>query len=470
MPKKMILWTLLAVFAAGTLQLYAQTSTTKPTQAQVQQRMTEMKVRAKLLLSSMAGRNFKNAIRHFDDTMKKDLPPEVLAEKWRDHTAQFGALVEQKALRIEKLKQYMLLTLTCEFAQADFDVQMLFDNNNLIAGLFFTPVYREPKYVIANRHRDEEISMGQPAWALPGTLSLPKGKGPFPAVILVHGLGPQDQDETVGPNKPFKDLALGLASRGIAVLRYEKRSKRYQDKMTVVSAITKTGITPKETILEDVNEAILFLRHRKEIDPTRIFILGHSLGGSLIPRIARNNPTMAGFIIMGGPTRPLEEVILTQKKYLAQIDGTITDEEKKSLEELEKKINKVKDPNLTTSVPAKELPLDLAAPFWLYLRDYKPTEVVKEVKQPLFILQGGSDFQSTMEDLEGWKKALAGRDNVTFKVYPALSHLFMKAKDKTIEDYYTIPSNVDREVINDLVQWIQKQIKQKVERKPTTQP
>src|SRR5262249_34016694 len=124
--------------------------------------------------------------------------------------------------------------------------------------------------------------------ALPGFLSLPKGAGPFPVVVLVHGSGPQDADETIGPNKPFKDLALGLARRGIAVLRYAKRSR-----------VEPAGVvTVKEEVLDGAHAAIELARASKGIDPGRVVVLGHSEGGYLAPRIAKENPTVAGIILL----------------------------------------------------------------------------------------------------------------------------------------------------------------------------
>ncbi len=125
---------------------------------------------------------------------------------------------------------------------------------------------------------------------LPGTLSLPLGNGPFPAVVLVHGSGPNDRDETIGPNKPFRDLAHGLASRGTAVLRYEKRTKQHP----ILMSLTRSSVTVKEETIDDAVAAVEVLRNHNKIVPNRIFVLGHSLGGMLIPRIAKAEAGIAG--------------------------------------------------------------------------------------------------------------------------------------------------------------------------------
>lgn len=128
---------------------------------------------------------------------------------------------------------------------------------------------------------------------LPGTLSLPDKSGPFPVVLLIQGSGRHDRDQTIGPNKPFRDLAWGFAKNGIAVLRYDKRTKVYPN-------YKYKNDTLQEWIIDDVLAAISLLNTIPEINKEQIFLLGHSLGGYLIPRIALQAPNLKGFIVMAG--------------------------------------------------------------------------------------------------------------------------------------------------------------------------
>ena len=152
---------------------------------------------------------------------------------------------------------------------------------------------------------DEEV--GQDPWRLPATLAIPRGAGPFPALILVHGSGPNDRDETIGPNKPFRDLAWGLAARGVAVLRYEKRTRRYPKKMGALPALTVF-----EETIEDVGAAFKALAANRRVDPGAIYALGHSLGGYLMPRIAAFVPDLSGIIFWAASYRSLDAMILEQ--------------------------------------------------------------------------------------------------------------------------------------------------------------
>ncbi len=155
-------------------------------------------------------------------------------------------------------------------------------------------------------------------------MTKPAGVGPFPAVVLVHGSGPNDRDETFGPNKTFKDLALGLGSRGVAVLRYDKRTKVYGAKVSKLNPFTLKAET-----IDDALEAVALLRKEPGIDATAIFVLGHSLGGTAAPRIGAADSGIAGLIMLAGAVRPLEQSIVDQMQYLADADGVISDAERR---------------------------------------------------------------------------------------------------------------------------------------------
>src|SRR5215831_9873048 len=168
-----------------------------------------------------------------------------------------------------------------------------------------TPRQPPPK-PSSNRFTEEAVTVGGDEWALSGTLSMPIG--PIAgAVVLVHGSGPNDRDETVGANAPFRDLAWGLADRGVAVLRYEKRTRAHAAQLATVETFTV-----REETTDDAIRAAALLRAHDRIDPKRIFVLGHSLGGTVAPRIAAEDRALAGIVIMAGSTRPLADVARDQ--------------------------------------------------------------------------------------------------------------------------------------------------------------
>lgn len=167
----------------------------------------------------------------------------------------------------------------------------------------------------------------QEGWNLPGTLTLPKGDGPFPAVVLIHGSGPNDRDETIYENKPFRDIAQTLAQNGIAVYRYDKRTYVYGKDM-----VSDVSLTLNEETVIDAAEAVRLLKTREEIDADRVFVLGHSLGGQALPRIhaalTSVENSAAGYIFLAAPARNLAIITREQYDFLYSLNPVLTDTQK----------------------------------------------------------------------------------------------------------------------------------------------
>jgi dienelactone hydrolase len=335
------------------------------------------------------------------------------------------------------------------------NTQVVFDSDLKIAGLFFKPYippqsYGMPEYADTLAFRETEIVLGEEPWSLPGTLSLPLDSRKPPVVILVHGSGPHDRDETIGPNKPFKDLAAGLSSNGIATLRYEKRTKHYATKMSEM----RKEVTVVDEVLTDVYAAISFLQVHEEIDSERIYVLGHSLGGMLLPRIATDRPGIAGVIALGAPARPLEDLILDQTRYLLSRDGSLTAAEKENLALLERQVSRVKADDLTADAAGEELPLGVPGAYWLDLKKYDQVKIATKLTLPLLFLQGGRDYQITMQDFELWQETLSGHPNAQLIVLHDLNHLFISGEGNSTPEEYEYAGNVDARVIEIICSWI----------------
>lgn len=407
---------------------------------------------AREIVEQMGQGEFEKAVQRFDTVMTKALPPAKLQSIWKGLISQFGSLQQIADTRTEALKQYQIVLVTCQFERGKLDAKVVFTEQNKIAGLFFVPAdsYRSPAYVDRAAFEEVEVDIGTGLWMVPGTLSVPKGDKRVPAVVLVHGSGPHDRDETIGPNKPFRDLAHGLASRGIAVLRYEKRTQHHRLKMALLSA----GLTVQQETVDDAVAAVEVLTKQPRIDGGRIFVLGHSLGGNLLPRIGAASENIAGFISLAGSVRPLEDLVLDQMNYLLSLDGAITAEEQQQMETIKKQVEKVKSPALSEETAATELPLGVPASYWLDLRGYDPAQRAKTLTQPILILQGERDYQVTLTDFALWKQALGSRNDVTLISYPRLNHLFMAGEGKSAPSEYFTPGHVEQRVVTDIAQWI----------------
>jgi dienelactone hydrolase len=414
---------------------------------------------ARDLTQQLAARKFDPVVAQFDETMTAALPSAKLAETWDSILAQFGAFHSIDATSLQQVQGYRVVLVTSKFEKASLALKWVFDGKLRVAGFFIvaaeSAAWTPPDYAKPASFREQPVTVGDQPWQLSGTLTLPNGPGPFPAVVLVAGSGPEDQDETILANKPFKDIAWGLASRNIAVLRYNKRTLQYASQLQAQDA----GLTVNQETVDDARAAVTLLSKRPEIDPRRIFVLGHSLGGMLAPRIAQGDAQVAGLVILAGDTRPLEQTIVDQVKYIVGLQGKITPEGQKQIDEAERSAKQIESPTLAADTQLNVLGSPIPGSYFLDLRGYHPAEVASRLGIPMFILRADRDYQVTQQDFDGWKATLSGKSNVAWRVYPDLFHLFMPSSSAgpglgTPADYQK-PGHVTAQVIDDIATWIQ---------------
>jgi hypothetical protein len=365
--------------------------------------------------------------------------------KLATQTKTYGALNSVDPPAVQKSGSTAIVVLAAHFEKQNINFRYIINGAGMITGMFQLPgeiSWRRPGYSKPEMFQAREITVGEGQWKLPGTLLIPTGTGPFPGVVLVHGSGASDRDETImGGTKIFRDLAEGLASRGIATLRYEKRTKQYTARTAGLR-----GMTLNEELVDDAVLAAAALRAQKEIDPKRVYIVARDLGGYASPRIAGDDEKLAGIVILAGNARPIEDLILDQAEYAGVTP--------KQLEALKLQAAKVK---ALEQADADAPPiLGMPAPYLLDLKGYDPVAAARALTIPMLFLQGDRDFQVTSKDLALWKAGLAGRKDVTFKTYPALNHLFIAGEGKSTEAEYRKPGNVAPEVIDDIAKWIAK--------------
>ena len=410
---------------------------------------------AKTFVNLLNEGEFEKAHELFNKDVAEAFPVDKLNATWNDLIDHYGVCTGIVNISSTEEKGYEIVCVTCNVSNAFLEARIVFDNDEKIADLNFRPIYpyQPPEYADPDSFTEVECTVGTGNWKLPGALTIPKGEGPFRAVVLVAGSGPEDMDETIGPNKPFKDLAWGLATEGIAVLRYDKRTYRYHKECRAM--IKNDNFTVNDETIDDAIAAVDLLRETERIDPDNISVLGHSWGGYLAPRIAARDENISGLILLAAGARSLPDIIIQETEYFTSLDGKMDEKEVKSLEEVKEQAKKVKELNISKG----ELLFWCPKSYWEDLSDYDPVKTARNLTRPILILQAERDYHVTMVDYEMWIKGLTGKDNVCFILYSDFNHLFMAVPGTgkaTPADMY-IPGHVAPIVIDNVADWVKNQ-------------
>jgi uncharacterized protein len=426
------------------LPLYAEAQTTDRVEA------------ARKFLNHLREDEFREAYEMCDSTLREKMGHDVFVQAWNGLNLYMGEFQSVDSIWAESLGATQRVYQRCSFKRAKQDLILSFSRSGAVTGALFThPLkpYQVPSYAKPGAYREEPVTICTGKhFQLPGLLTVPVNTSRFPVVVLVHGSGPGDRDESVPgtPNKVFRDLALGLAAKGIATLRYDKRTRVYPDDFGQGSSYTL-----REEYLDDVKSAVDLAARVPGADRKRIIVIGHSQGGMLAPLIAKENRRVSGVILMAGNARPVEDLLIEQYTYLGSTEGgKLSEEARAAIDSVTLMAERVK--RLTSpSYPASLLPLSLPASYWMDLSRCRQVEVARSLRCNILVLQGEKDFQVTLTDLEIWKQALAGKKNVTFRSYPLLNHLFHEVEGRSTGRDYERPGNIPEYVISDIASWIQ---------------
>ena len=392
------------------------------------------------------------AATRFDDVMWSSLMNDGLLGLWPSLVGEGGAFRGIARLAHEGAGWSDVVHVVCRFDRGEIDVRVDVTKAGRIHGLSFAQPepapYEAPAYVNAAAVQEKELTVGEVA--LPALLTTARQGAAMPAVLLVHGSGPLDRDERMGSVRPFRDLALGLASRGVAVLRYDKRTLHLASKL---SAEALDAMTLEQESIADARAAVAILRTEPRIDAQRIFLLGHSLGTAAVLRLAASEPQVAGLVLLAPPARPLEDVIADQVRYLARLSGPADESGQQLLAKLAVEVERVKTLTAGEQVAAADLPLGIPAAYWLDLAAHPVLPLAAQEHRPVLLLQGGRDYQVTGADFALWQQVL-GRSGAELRFYPELDHAFVSGRGLSSPADYNEPGHVDGRVVQDVAQFI----------------
>ncbi|QDQ74709.1 alpha/beta fold hydrolase [Pseudoluteimonas lycopersici] len=403
---------------------------------------------ARQLLAHMDSGEYAQAEAMFGADMAAAVPVDKLQAVWESLPAQAGEAKGRGEPVVESANGAQLATIPLHYAKGELVAKVAVGDDGKIVGFLIQPAPPPPAPAVAADadFHETDFSVGEGERALPGTLAMPNGDGPFPAVVLVHGSGPQDRDETIGANKPFLDIARGLAAQGIAVLRYEKRTHaRPQD-----FASGDFGVDDETT--NDAVLAVAALCKAPGIDPARVFVLGHSQGGMMAPRIAAKSGHVAGLVLMAAPSRSLLDIVIEQNRRLAVLDdGKTSDAERDAINALVEQVRLVRDPKTD---PATKSILGQPVGYWRSVDALDPVKEAETDALPMLVLQGARDIQVVDADWQNWKAAFHDDPKVTFKLYDELNHLGIAGEGEGSLAEYGTPGHVDQRLIDDTAAWI----------------
>ena len=291
----------------------------------------------------------------------------------------------------------------------------------------------------------QEYTVNSHGFTLKGTLLQPM-EPKKKLVVFCHGSGPNDRDEKIGEYQFFKTLAEQMYQEGISSYRFDKRTFTYPESFNDSSTID-------DEVCNDILSIVNHFKSNETYKNYELIVVGHSLGGYLIPRIASKTTNIDKLAVLAGSARPLETLLEEQFIYLNSIDTNNVPVAQ--LKAIQQQIAYLHSSAFSLNSPKEQLPMNVPAAYWNSLKSYQPTEVIQTMQLPIFVAQGERDYQVTMTDFTAWKTALSSNKRSKCITYSKLNHLFVKGKGKASPKEYFEKGEIDKNFIKDLTEFIQ---------------
>lgn len=412
---------------------------------------------------------YDSAATYFDPSLRAQVTPEFLKKNGQEITTAMGKFHKISEAHPATVQGYKVWRYYSAFDKSKIDIQVVFSTEHKLLGFSFVPHVASPAENTpdsigkgedaANSQDPEELRLDSinkvhassyniqsDDLLIPGTLLVADKNNKKKLVILVHGSGPNDRDETIGENKPFKDIAEGLLQQGISSYRYDKRTKVAPQTMQHNDNIDRE-------VTDDAVNIIQYFHANDTFRNYKLYLIGHSLGAMMAPRIALRSPSrLSGVVMLAGPARPFLDVAMQQLIYLDSLQPNPPLDS--ILKTSRQQVQYLHSPAFNAKSPIDSMPFNQPAVYWQSIMSYNQVKAFKKTTIPFLFLQGGKDYQITREDYALWKKAARGRANDTFKFYPDVFHLFIKSYGTPGPQDYQVPGKVSPKVIADIGAWI----------------
>lgn len=393
-----------------------------------------------------------------DEIMLRRISPDRLQGIWESLASVNGDLKEVGSTSYLFIDTVHITTTKLKYKNGSVGLRLSFGLNWKLRGLFIVdaePMYNIPEYVNTFGFYEIKIPFGPVGFEGEAILTVPIQQKKYPCIIIIGGSGPIDKDATIGPNRIYKDFSWGLANKGIATLRFDKRTKAYFGK---IMKEHKNGnyYTIEQEYLEDIKELVKKVSKKEAIDPNRIYLLGHSQGGGLMPLFLKQNKLVAGAIMAAGNYTTMPNLMQYQFDYLMPMQVK-TKDDAALFDRLRMQAKNATKGNLPNTFPNDSLPAMYPFSYWNFMNKIDFIKLAKSNKKPVLIIQGERDYQVPISEYKLWKDALTEHNNYMFTSFAKLNHLFMEGEGKSTPDEYSIRGNVPEYVIDEIAKWIKAQ-------------
>ncbi len=409
-------------------------------------------------LAELLGRgDFAGALERADPSLAKVLTASALESAWKESAGDAGAFRRVDGVTARRRREREVHTVVVALERGTMDVVVGFgpEAGGAPTALYLKPArppYEVPAYVDRTKLEEHEVEVGSEDLAMGGTAVVPKGAPGFPVVVMLAGSGPQDRDGTTAAARPLRDLALGLATRGVGSIRWDKRTTE-----PPALGVAPADATVEHEYLQDAAAAIALARGLPFADPARVFVLGHSQGGWLTPWVLERNPEVAGGILLAGVARHFNAIVPSQLEYMAKLDdGVVGPLERLQIEQVREQCARAQKVDLPLDTPPSDLPLGVPATYWRAIVGYDAVATAKKTPQPYLFLQGERDYQVTpADDLAVWKVVAASKKGSAAKLYRRLNHFFIAGEGRIEpKEYATLRGHMSEEVVEDIAEFV----------------
>ncbi|KMK78021.1 alpha/beta fold hydrolase [Alkalihalobacillus pseudalcaliphilus] len=378
---------------------------------------------------------------YFADELKERLTVDELREQWETIHQVHSHLENQQGPKVSHNNQHDIVEYLYDTEQGTVKMRMIFDESKQLTSLNFSDevIVQMPEGVM-----EEEVTVGEGnEFELGGTITVPSEiEGKIPVVVIVHGSGPNNRDGEMLELTPYRDIAWGLAERGIASIRYDKRTLIYPE------AFMNQDFTWYEETVDDAVLAAEIVSSDDRFD--QVYLVGHSLGGMAGPVILSESDRFDGFISLAGSLRSFSDIIMDQFEYLHQT-GHVPEEQLERIRVEYEKSKKLHE------LDGGETVFGLPVTYLNTMEDFRYEAFFEESKKPIFIVQGEDDYQVTFKDYQSWQEALENYEPVTFQLYPGLNHFFVhyEGPHKGTPNEYGYGGSFSEDVLDDMARWME---------------